>query len=144
MKVKVGELSLTLCHPMDCIVYGILQTRVLEGVAFPFSRGSSQPRDQTKVSTLQADSLPAEPPGKSKNTEVGSLSLLQRIFLMQESNWCLLHCIWILYQLSYQGSLYLTQSPPAQLTHHPSLWIRSPHPTFHHSGLFLLSVWEEL
>ena len=39
--------------------------RILEWVAFPFSRGSSQPRDQTQVSTLQADSLPAEPPERS-------------------------------------------------------------------------------
>ena len=38
-----------------------------------------------------------------KNTGVGSLSLLQWIFLIQESNWGLLHCRWILYQLSYQG-----------------------------------------
>ena len=53
---------------------------------------------------LQADSLPNEPPGKSKNTGVGMLSLLQRIFLTQKSNQCLLHCRWILYQLSYQGS----------------------------------------
>ena len=39
-----------------------------------------------------------------QNTLVGSLSLLQGIFPIQESNWCLLHCRWILYQLSYQGS----------------------------------------
>ena len=50
------------------------------------------------------DSLPAEPQGKPKNTGVGSLSLLQQIFLTQESNWGLLHCRQILYQLSYQGS----------------------------------------
>ena len=53
---------------------------------------------------LQADSLPAEPQGKPKNTVVGSLSLLQWIFPTQESNWALLHYRWILYQLSYQGS----------------------------------------
>ena len=53
---------------------------------------------------MQADSLSAEPPGKPKNTGVGSLSLLQGIFLTQESNWGLLPCRWILYQLSYQGS----------------------------------------
>ena len=52
----------------------------------------------------QADSLPAEPPGKPKNTGVGSLSLLQRIFPTQESNWSLLHCRRILHQLSYEGS----------------------------------------
>ena len=51
---------------------------------------------------LQADSLPSESPGKPKN-KVGSLSLLQRIFPTQESNWALLYCKWILYQLSYKG-----------------------------------------
>ena len=54
--------------------------------------------------TLQANSLPGEPPGKPKNTEVGSLSLLQPIFPTQEWNRGLLHCRWILYQLSYKGS----------------------------------------
>ena len=49
------------------------------------------------------DSLPAEPPGKFKNTRVDSLSLLQWIFLTQGSNGGLLHCRWIPYQLSYQG-----------------------------------------
>ena len=53
---------------------------------------------------LQADSLPAEPEGKPKNTGVGSLSLLQGIFLTQELNQGLLHCRWILYHLSYQRS----------------------------------------
>ena len=57
----------------------------------------------------QADSLPSESPGKPKNTGVDSLSLLQGIFLTRELNWSLLHCRWILYPLSYQGSprLYL-------------------------------------
>ena len=90
--------------PMDYIVHGILQVRILEWVAFPFSRGSSQPRDQTQVSCIAGDSLPAEPQGKPKNTGVGSLFYLQQIFLTQESNWGLLHCRWIFYQLSYQGS----------------------------------------
>ena len=53
--------------------------------------------------TLQADSLLFEPPGKTKNTGVGSLSLLQGIFSSQELNWGLLHCRQILYQLRYQG-----------------------------------------
>ena len=52
VKVKVAQLCLTLCDPMDCIVYGILQARILEWVAVPFSRGSSQPRDQTQVSCI--------------------------------------------------------------------------------------------
>ena len=70
----------------------------------PPSRGSSQPRDQTQVSFMGGDSLLSEPPGKPKNTGVGSLSILQRIFLTQESNRGLLHHRQILYQLSYQGS----------------------------------------
>ena len=74
--------------------------QILEWVAFPFSRGSSQSRDPT----LRVDSLPAKPQEKPKNTGVGSLSLLQQIFPTQESNWGLLHCKRILYQLSYEGS----------------------------------------
>ena len=41
-----------LCNPMDCIVHGILQARILEWVAFLFSRGSSQPRDRPQVSYI--------------------------------------------------------------------------------------------
>ena len=52
-EVKVTQSCLTLCDPMDYLVYGILQTRILEWVvAFPFSRGSSQPRDRTQVSHM--------------------------------------------------------------------------------------------
>ena len=39
--VRITQLCLTLCDPMDCTVHGILQARILEWVAFPFSRGSS-------------------------------------------------------------------------------------------------------
>ena len=42
----------TLCNPMDYTVNGILQARILEWAAFPFSRGSSQPRDWTQVSRI--------------------------------------------------------------------------------------------
>ena len=83
---------------------GILQARILEWVAMPSSRGCSQPRDQTRSPTLQADSLPSEPQGKPMNSVVGHLSLFQGIFLTQELNRGLLHCRQILYQLSYQGS----------------------------------------
>ena len=51
--------------------------------------------------TLWADSLPAEPQGKPENTGVGSLSLLQQMFPTLELNPGLLHCRWILYQLTY-------------------------------------------
>ena len=45
LKVKVAQSCLTLCNPKDYTVHGILQARILAWVAFPFSRGSSQPRD---------------------------------------------------------------------------------------------------
>ena len=48
-KMKVAQSCLTLCSPMDYAVHGILQARILKWVAFPFSRGSSRPRDQTHV-----------------------------------------------------------------------------------------------
>ena len=92
VKVKVAQLCLTLCDPMNYIVHGILQARILEWVVVPFSRDSSQARDRTHSPAFQADSLPAEPKGKPKDTGEDSLSLL-------------LHCRQILYQLSYQGSL---------------------------------------
>ena len=71
---------------------------------FPSPGDLPNPEIKPRSVALQADSLPAEPQGKPKNTGVGNLSLLQRIFLTQESNWGLLHCRWILYQLSHKGS----------------------------------------
>ena len=49
VKVKVAQSCLTLCNPVDHTVRGILQTRTLEWVAVPFSRGSSQPGDWTQI-----------------------------------------------------------------------------------------------
>ena len=171
----IAQSCLTLCNSMDYTAHGILQARILE-LAFPFPRGSSQPRDWTQVSptagrfftdsepqgkpkstgvgesevtqscptlcdpwtvahqaplstgfarqeywsglpfpspgdlpdpgieprspTLQADALTSAPPGKPIG--VGSLSLLQGIFMTQELNWGLLHFRQIIYQLSYQ------------------------------------------
>ena len=48
----VAQSCLTLCDPIDSSVCGISQVRILEWVAIPFSRGSSQPRDQTRVSCI--------------------------------------------------------------------------------------------
>ena len=79
------------------------------GQLFTFPGHLPNPGIEPRSPTLQVDSLPDEPPGKPKNAEVGSLSLLQRIFLTQESNRGLLHCRGILYQLSYQGSPWYTR-----------------------------------
>ena len=53
---------------------------------FPSPGDLPNPGIEPRSPELQADSLPAEPQGKPKNPGVGSLSLLQRIFLTQESN----------------------------------------------------------
>ena len=50
VKVKVAQLCPTLYDPTDYTVHGILQARILEWIAVPFFRGSSQPRDRTQVS----------------------------------------------------------------------------------------------
>ena len=50
--VLVAQSCPTLCNPMDCTIHGILQARILEWVAFLFSRGSSRPRDGTWVSHI--------------------------------------------------------------------------------------------
>ena len=99
-----------LCDPMDCSPpgpsvhgdspgknTGVGRHALLQGI---FLYLGIQPRSPA----LQVDSLLSQPPGKSTNTGMDSLSLLQRIFLTQELNWGLLHCRWIFYQLSYQGS----------------------------------------
>ena len=75
----------------------------------PSSRGYSQQRDGIRSPTLQEGSLPSEPPGKllcplsfpGQNIGVSSHSLLQGILSTQGSNQCLLHCRWILYNLSH-------------------------------------------
>ena len=65
------SLSLTLCDPMDyslpgSSVHGILQIRILEWVAYPFYRGSSQPRDQTQVSHIAGGFFTVWAPEKLK------------------------------------------------------------------------------
>ena len=101
----VVQSCLTLCNPMDCSppgssVHGIRQAKILERLAMPSSRGLPKPGIKPRSPTLQADSLPSETPRYSKNIGIGILSLLQGIFLSYESNRGLLHCRWILYQLS--------------------------------------------
>ena len=109
VKVKVTQLCLTLCDPVDCSLPGssvheISGQEYWSGQPFPFPGDLPNPQIEPRSPTLQVDSLPSEPPGKPKNTGMGSLSLLQGNFLTQESNWGLLHCRKILCQLSYQGS----------------------------------------
>ena len=85
MKVKVTQSCPTLCNPMDYAVHSLGQNTevgslsLLQGIL-------PNPTIEPSSPTLQADSLPAEPQGKPKDTGVGSLSLLQWIIQTQESN----------------------------------------------------------
>ena len=74
-EVCVSRSEVSVCNPKDCSplgfsVHGILQARVLEGVAFVFSRSSSWPRDGTQGPALQMNSLQSEPPGKSRRASI--------------------------------------------------------------------------
>ena len=86
-----------------CSDHGVLQARML-WVAMPPPGDLPNPRIKSGSPTLQASSLPSEPPRKPKNTGVGSLFLLQGNFRTQESDHGLLHCRKILYHLNYQRS----------------------------------------
>ena len=75
MCVCVAQPRTTVCNPTDCSppgfsVHGFLQARILEWVAMPSSRGSSQPRIEPRSPALQADSLKSEPPGNPKKTNI--------------------------------------------------------------------------
>ena len=118
MKWKSLSHGLILCDSMDYTVHGILQARILEWVAFPFSKGSSQPRDWSQVSHIAGGFFTSWATRKPRNTGVGSLSLLQGMFPTQESTRGFLHCRQILYQLSYQGS------PEDERDHFQSLKMR--------------------
>ena len=89
---QLSQSCLTLCDPMDCSrpgssVHGLLQARILEWVAMPSSRGSSQPRIKPASPAVQVDSLPTEPPGKPTLYIRTSLvaQLVKRLFTMRET-----------------------------------------------------------
>ena len=64
-KVKVTQSCWTLCDPLDYTVHGILlQPRMLEWIAILFSKGSSQPRDQTQAFSIAGEFFTSSPPGK--------------------------------------------------------------------------------
>ena len=64
VKAKVTQSCLTLCDLVDYPVHGLLQARILEWVAIPISRGSSQSRDRTQVSHTVGGFFTSESPGK--------------------------------------------------------------------------------
>ena len=101
-KVKVAQWCPSLCK--------LSRPEYWSGQPFPSPRDLPKPGIEPGSPTLQAYSLLVEPPGNPNHTGEGSLSLLQGIFPTQESNWDLLYCRQILYQLSYQGSQHNFES----------------------------------
>ena len=104
----VAQSCLTLCNPVDCSppgssVHGDSPGKNTGVGCHAPPRDIPNPGTKPSSPVLQVDSILSEPPGKPKNTGVGSLSLLQGIFPIQESHQSLLHCRWALYQLSHQG-----------------------------------------
>ena len=82
VKVKVAQCP-TLCDPMDYPIQGILQARTLEWVTFPFSRGSSQSRNQTRISCIAG--------GFFINwamREAMSLNIFHRVFIVNYQECC--------------------------------------------------------
>ena len=68
-EMKVARSCATLCDPMNYTVHEILQVRILECVAFPFFRGSSQARYRTQVSRIVSRYFTTEPQGKRDGLE---------------------------------------------------------------------------
>ena len=98
-----------LCNPMDysppgSSVHGILQQEYWSGLPCPPPGDLPNSGIEPRSPTLQADSLPAEPQGKPKNTGVGSLSLLQLDLPDPGIKLGSPECRWFIYQLNYQGS----------------------------------------
>ena len=97
------------------------------GLPCPPSGNFPNPGIKPRSPALQAGSLPAEPPGNPKTTGVGSLSLLQGIFPIQESHQSLLHCRWALYQLSHQGQATHSSVPAWRIPLDRGAWWATVH-----------------
>ena len=110
-EVKVTQLCPTLWNTKDHTVHGIFQARILEWVAFPFSRASSQELNTGLLHCRQILYQLSYRGSPRIPERVAYPFLLQQIFPTQESNLGLLHCRQILYQLSYQISLGLKRGP---------------------------------
>ena len=93
VKVEVTQSYLTLCDPMDYTVHGILQARILKWVAFPFSRGSSQPRDRTQVSRIAGGFFTSWATREAPNTQS---VLLVPLEYYQKPHCCFSAKVWVL------------------------------------------------
>ena len=92
VSMKFAQSCPTLWTPWTIQSMEFSRPEYWSGYLFPSPGDLPNPGIKPRSPTLQTDSLPTEPQGKPKNTGVGSLSFLQRIFPTQELNWGLLNC----------------------------------------------------
>ena len=131
MKMKVTWSFPTLCDTMDYTVHGILQARILEWVAIPFSRGLSNPGIEPRSPSLQVDSLPAEPPGKPKRTNYRSFNLEWPHWISSNGlfSWHVLKslsCVWLFHNPMLWAVAY--QAPLSMGFSRQEYWSRLPFP----------------
>ena len=100
---KVTQSCPTLCDPKDYAVHGILQARILEWVAFPFDRGSFQPRNQTQVSCIAGGFFTTWATREAQEHCSGYPISSPADHPDQELNLDLLHCRQILYKTELSG-----------------------------------------
>ena len=98
-------------HAETTEAHALQQGKPPHGLPCPPAGDLPNSKIKPRALTLLVNSSQSEPPGKPKNTEAGSLSLLQAVFPTKEWNQGLLHCRRILYQLSRQGSPLRNQCP---------------------------------
>ena len=101
MKVLVTQSCPTLCDPRDCSpsgssVHGILQGRILEWEAIPFSRGLPDPGIERSSPILQAESLPSEPPGKPEIQSITNSKTSFSVGIIYP--WDLLRCVCFIFK----------------------------------------------
>ena len=114
MHAKLLQSCLTLWNPMDCSppgssVHGILQARILECIATPFSRGYSQPRDRTHisyVSCIAGGFCATELPGKAFAWYFYPIVDLMPVlpFVAVTPDGAVVHSIWLSSRVSFCGT----------------------------------------
>ena len=126
--VRVAQSCLTLCNPMDCSlpgssVHGILQARVLQWVAMPFSRGFSRPRDWTHVCCIAGRFFTIWATREAQNDHY--IRLINRsttsVLLPLCVCMCVCVCVCAVRFMIYSHK-QITSMPHSIIKYHPLLW----------------------
>ena len=125
--VKITQSCPTLCNPMSYTVHGILQARILEWIVFPFSRASSQPRDQTEGSSIVGEFFwPTGKPFTAYIVSARSKPILSSSFSKTEEwsdyEFCkpAVHlCLWILFKHLWRWVICAVYKMRLKASNHP-------------------------